>query len=106
MDVSVVPPALGQRLGAAASGELVGLFDAAEERCVNTVVERSIERFERRLTEEISGLRLEMVQGHAALRQEIAGEKADLLTWSFLFWIGQVVATTGIVAMLLRASGR
>src|SRR5690349_10966756 len=57
------------------------------------------ERFERRLTEEISGLRadlyreiqalrLEFHDGLAAVRQEMATLRADTLKWSFLFWIG------------------
>ena len=83
------------------------------------------ERFERRLKEEISALRgemyrelqalrLELHDGLAAVRQELRQEisavrqdmaamRADLLKWSFLFWIGQVVATATIMALLLRA---
>ena len=71
------------------------------------------ERFERRLVEEVSKLRIEMVQGHSALRHdmatlrtdlryELADQRFDLLKWSFLFWIGQVVA----IATLLRLTGR
>lgn len=150
MYVSEVGPALERELGPEATEELVDMFDAAEEHCVTTVVEQSVERFERRLTEQVSGLRVEMVQGHAQLRQEMtelgsglrqettevgsrlrqemtelrsslrqeitalggnlrqemASQRVDLLKWSFLFWIGQVVAMTGIITMLLRASGR
>jgi uncharacterized coiled-coil DUF342 family protein len=97
------------------------------------------ERFERRLTEEISGLRtvlheqmaalrvemheqisalrLEMHDGLAAVRQELRQEigslrqemhamRADILKWSFLFWIGQVATMAGLLAFMLRASGR
>ena len=66
------------------------------------------ERLERRLTEEISGLRAEMYRelhslrlelhdGLAAVRHEMAAMRADILKWSFLFWIGQV----GTIAALL-----
>jgi hypothetical protein len=117
MGIREVAPGLERQLGPEASSELVDLLDAVEERCVNTVIERSVERFERRLTEEVSGLRVEMVQGQAALRQDVAtlggnlrqemgNLRFDLLKWSFLFLTGQVVAMTGIVAMLLRVSGR
>ena len=82
------------------------------------------ERFERRLTEEISGLRaglheqvsalrLEMHDGFAANRQEMAATRmematmrADILKWSFLFWIGQIATIAGLLAFMLRASGR
>ena len=69
------------------------------------------ERFERRLTEEISGLRVEMANGFASLRQEmteglaqlrqeIAATKVDLIKWSFVFWTGQVVVLGGLMAIL------
>ena len=90
------------------------------------------DRFERRLVEtssalrlEIAGLRQEMRDGFAALRQEMDGrvgavEKemhggfavlrheiamrhADLLKWSFLFWIGQVAVVAGLFGVLLHA---
>jgi len=61
------------------------------------------DRFERRLTEEMSALRLEMHQGFAALRQENATTRVELLKWSFLFWIGQVAAIAGLLAYMLPA---
>jgi len=53
------------------------------------------ESFERRLAEEISTFRLEMVERIADLR-------FDLLKWNFLFWIGQLAAMTAILSVMLR----
>jgi len=64
------------------------------------------DRFERRLTEEISALRLEMHQGFAALRQETATTRVELLKWSLLFSVGQLAAIAGLLAYMLPASGR
>jgi len=64
------------------------------------------DRFERRLTEEMSALRLEMHQGFAALRQENATTRVELLKWSFLFWAGQLAAIAGLLAYMLPAAGR
>jgi len=75
------------------------------------------DRFERRLVEtssalrlEMAGLRQEMHCGFAAIRQEMAALKheiavrhADLLKWTFLFWVGQVAAVAGLLGMFLRA---
>jgi hypothetical protein len=66
----------------------------------------SSDRFERRLTEEIGALRLEMYQGFAAIRQELATTRVELLKWSFLFWMGQVAAIAGLLAYMLPAAGR
>ena len=78
------------------------------------------ERFERRLTEEISGLRAEMHESIAAvrlelhdglaavhrefgaIRHEMTDMKAEILKWSFLFWIGQVATTAALLSFMLR----
>ena len=89
------------------------------------VLTAEAERFERRLTEEISGLRtelhdqtaglraemrqesaalrLEMHDGLAAVRQEMHAMRADILKWSFLFWIGQVATMAALLSFMLRA---
>lgn len=102
MEATAVPAALAERLGPAATRGLVELLDGSEDSCVEHVMTQSAERFERRLVEEISKLRIEMVQGMTAIRQEMADQRFELLKWSFLFWIGQVVA----VGTLLRLTGR
>jgi hypothetical protein len=91
------------------TAELVDLFGRAEKDMTDTIVMRAIERFDRRLAEEISKLRIEMLQGDAALRTDIQAvrsdlrdQKAELLKWSFLFWVGQVAA----VAALFQLTGR
>ena len=61
------------------------------------------DRFERRLVETSSALRLEMHDGFAAVRHEIAMRHADQLKWSFLFWVGQVAVVAGLFGVLLRA---
>ncbi|MGE0865372.1 MAG: hypothetical protein AB7P34_15870 [Vicinamibacterales bacterium] len=77
------------------------------------------ERFELRLAEEcgrvrtdfraeMRGLRSELradmrdlrTELHADFKVEVANTRADLLKWSFLFWIGQVAAISGLVTLL------
>jgi len=64
--------------------------------------EFSTDRYERRLNQEIAGLRLEMHQGLAALRQEMIGVKADLMKWTLLLWLGQFAALTAVLSYMLR----
>ncbi len=68
------------------------------------------ERFERRLTEEISalrdGLHTALHDGLSAVRQELATMRVELLKWSFLFWVGQVAAMAGLLAVMFRFTGR
>jgi hypothetical protein len=62
------------------------------------VLNVAAERFERRLTEEVSGLRVDIVR-------ELHGIRVDLFKWSFLFWIGQVAAVVGVLTFMLRNRG-
>ena len=87
MDILTVPPPVRQKLGVEASEGLVTMFADAHRM--------AMESFERRLAEELSKFRLEMVERLADLRFEI-------LKWSFLFWIGQMAATMAMLSWMLR----
>ena len=67
------------------------------------VLSIAAERFERRLTQELSALRVEMHDGFAAIRRDMSNQRAELLKWSFAFWIGQLAAMCGLLAFMLRA---
>jgi very-short-patch-repair endonuclease len=158
MDVDTVPEALRARLGPAATAGLVEALDEAGREWKADVTSLAVDRFDRRLVEEASGLRQEITKADAGLRQELttvaaglrqelttvaaglrqqistleaglrqetttlaaslrqemagvevrlhrelADMRFDLLKWSFLFWIGQVVAITAIMGVMLRA---
>lgn len=46
-----------------------------------------------------------MAEEFAKIRVEMAQLRTELLKWSFLFWIGQVVATASIMGFMLRFVG-
>jgi len=69
-----------------------------------TMSEKTAERFERRLVEETSKLRVDMAQMRRDLHGEILASRFELIKWNFVFWIGQVVALSGIISLLLRSS--
>jgi hypothetical protein len=124
MDMQDVPAALLERLGADASRGLLDLFNRARDEMRDDVVSVCTERFERRLVEQISGVRVQIAQLEAscrldstetraglrqeitemggALRQEMAKGRVELLKWCFLFWIGQVFAIATILGVILR----
>ena len=81
-----VPAPLRERLGDVPSGSLMNMFSDAHTIATDC--------FERRLDQDVSTLRL-----------DIANLRADLLKWSFLFWIGQLAAVVGLVSVLLRSAG-
>jgi hypothetical protein len=95
METLIVPGPLRNKLGDSGSEGLHEMFSLYHQI--------SSDRFERRLTEEIGALRLEMYQGFAGLRQEIATVRVELLKWSFLFWAGQLAAIAGLLSYMLPA---
>jgi hypothetical protein len=62
------------------------------------------ERLDRRIVEETSGLRVLIAQSESTLRGDIAAGRVEFIKWSFIFWVGQVLAVTGILTVLLRVS--
>jgi hypothetical protein len=67
-------------------------FDAKMELRLGELNAR-IDRVEARLEQSIGGLRSE-------LRAELAGQRAELLKWMFLFWAGTVVPLAGLILAL------
>ena len=157
MDVDAVPASLRERLGAEATGGLLSLLDLARSEWRADLIAACTERYERRLSEEMAGVRVQMAQVEASLRTEIAQTAAsirqdmaqmgagirqdmaqmgasirqdmaqmgasirqdmaqmgagirndmaagrvELFKWCFIFWIGQVLAMTGITGVMLR----
>ena len=76
----------------------------------------SLQRFDRRLTEEIATLRSglhqelatlqdEMRHDGAMLRQEIGRQRRESLKWAFIFWIGQAATTAALVGGVFALAG-
>ena len=78
VDLDSVPASLVERLGLEATGGLVQLFNRAQKEWSAEVLSVAAERFDRRLVEETSKLRVEVAQGFATLREEIAEQKSEL----------------------------
>lgn len=101
-------PTLSKTIGAEAMLDLHGVLDSSKGEWANDVLEISTERFERRLAEEVGGLRQELYAAMNELRlavvREMASTRAELLKWSFLFWVGQLAGVAAIVSFLLRNS--
>ena len=99
MRATSVPPALRERLGHDAT---MGLLEfVASERMVwsDGVLSLGVERFERRLAEELADFRVTLVR-------EIQDGRVETFKWAFLFWIGQLAAFAGLLAFMFRVTGR
>jgi hypothetical protein len=78
MDSHRVPASLQDRLGQEATAGLVELLTDARKEWTAEVIGMIGDRFERRLTEETSKVRVEMAALRSDLRQEMAALRGDL----------------------------
>jgi hypothetical protein len=78
MEVDEVSPALRDRLGPEATLGLVALLDKARHQWVAAVTERAVDRFDARLSAEISQLRIEVKKDINDLRVEVKKDINDL----------------------------
>lgn len=71
----------------------------------------TVERFERRRSEELANLQYEMTELGRELREEmqklradirldLAERSADSMKWAMVFWVGQAMAVAAIVSAL------
>ena len=100
--LETVSPALQERLGADATIGLLALLEASKREWGADVTDQAVLRFERRLTEETSLLRLDFA------RLETSVERA-LLTqtrWMIGMWVGQIAATAAMIAGFLQTFAR
>ncbi len=44
----------------------------------------------------------ELREGLSGVRQELMTVRVELFKWSFLFWVGQVVAVASLLAFMLN----
>ena len=49
-----------------------------------------------------AGIRQEMAQMGASIRNDMATGRVELFKWCFIFSIGQVLAITGVIGVMLR----
>ena len=80
---------LSQKLGEEVASGLINAFNEMEAAHRTEFQE---------LRQDIARLETRLVGFRAELKQDIAGLRAELIKWTFVFWLG----TIGIVMLLLR----
>jgi hypothetical protein len=124
----MVQPSLGLRLrdklGPEASQDLSRAFEEVQ----NDMLTITTERFEGRLiavaaelraeihgtqsdlrqemTRMDAGFRMTLIEGLSKIRTDMSESRAEVIRWSFYFWLGQFAATGALVGLLLRLVNR
>ena len=91
---------LRERIGHEATDALITMMNESNRSMAEEIVRTIGDRSERRMAEEVSTLRVEMHKGFGEMRAEIAGVRADVIRWSFLFWVSQVGVIAGLLAYM------
>jgi hypothetical protein len=99
MRATSVPQALRERLGREASIGLIEYVDAEQSEWSDRVLNIAVERFERRLAEQMGELR-------TALVREIQETRTETIRWTFVFWTTQLTAFVGLLVFIFRNSPR
>lgn len=79
------------------------MLDSDEHEWRKAVLETATDRFERRLTEEIGAVRLEIAAMRVEIAREIAAGRLSLIRWMFGFFIANLSVMLSLIGMILRA---
>ena len=113
MPIISIPKPLREKLGEDGTDALVQVLNENEKEMRSSVVDFAEQRFEKHLTEEIAGVRIELsdaekrfekrlIEETSALRGSIQKSRSDTIKWMFLFWIGQIGAVLGIILAVFK----
>ena len=89
--VVVLPEALFKNTNKEEQKELADFFDKIVKSSSEAAIIRVEEKFERRLTEEIS-----------KLDKKISETKAYIIKWMFIFWAGQIGILVAVLDLFFK----
>ena len=103
MVASRIPASLRTALKDEGTFGMIELLDTERKNWSEDVMTTVADHFEVRLTHELGLLRREfhesLQHGLTDVHKEIASTKAEMLRWSFLFWIGQVATLAALLSL-------
>ncbi len=102
MPVIAVDKPLRDKLGDDGVTSLVNLINQALGEQKNDIVQLVEETFERRLSEELAKLRVEMAEMKSELRNDMQVTKTEMIRWMFIFWVGQIAVLVGLLLALVK----
>jgi len=91
MPIITIPKVIREKLGDDGSEAITKLLNEIEQGIKRDSIAIVEEKFERRLSEELGKLRV-----------EIAETKTFLFRWMFIFWVGQIGVLAGILFAFLK----
>ena len=117
MPIISVPKPLREKLGEDGSDALVAMLNEQGKETEKSVIQTAELRFEKKLSEEISGVRIDLAESEKRFEKRLSEEvsdvriklsekiqksKTDTIKWMFIFWIGQIGAVLGILFAVFK----
>ena len=106
MPVVTVEKPLKDKLGDDGVESLIHLLNATNREHKEDVLQFVEEKFERRLTEEISAVNERITNEISKVNERITEENAktrsELVKWMFIFWVGQIGVIMGLLFAFFR----
>ena len=99
-----IPPDLPRRLhealGPETAGPMVEWMQEQDRTSRDWALRSDVAELRHEMHREVDGLRHEMQFGFAGVREERSKRAADLIKWSFVFWVGAVSAIAMLAGVL------
>ena len=107
MSMVAIEDPLRESIGNEAVDSLIRLINRSQDDQKKDILEIVEEKFERRLSEEISNLKVTLLEKinevDTRLFKEMTKNKADLIKWMFLFWAGQLAVILGVLFAFFKS---
>lgn len=97
MEIPTIPRVVRQKLGDDVVDSFVELLNKSNEKQKEDVLVFVEDKFERRLSEEMSKVNQKITEEISKVNQKISETKADIIKWMFVFWAGQIGVILGIL---------
>ena len=97
MEIPTIPRVVRQKLGDDVVDSFVELLNKSNEKQKEDVLVFVEDKFERRLSEEMSKVNQKISEEISKVNQKISETKADIIKWMFVFWAGQIGVILGIL---------
>ncbi len=108
MPIVTVEKPLKDKLGDDGVNSLIHLLNQTQKDQKEDILEFVEDKFERRLSEEISKVNERITEETGKMDKRITEEitkldnkiehtRADIIKWMFIFWVGQVTVITGLL---------
>ena len=100
--VVVLPEALFKNTNKEEQKELTDFFNNIVRSSTEAAILTVEEKFERRLTEEISKLDAKIDKRINELDKNMSENKADIIKWMFIFWAGQIGILVAVLDLFFK----